>query len=85
MRDPEVDAPCTEALEEDPMWHWALGDPKVREAIELAIDKNVIVDKNVVIPRNREIGVDLARDAEEFAISKGGVVAIAKGQEISYT
>jgi glucose-1-phosphate adenylyltransferase len=50
-----------------------------------AVLKNVIVDKNVVIPRNREIGVDLARDAEEFAISKGGVVAIAKGQEISYT
>ena len=50
-----------------------------------AVLKNAIVDKNVVIPRNREIGVDLARDAEEFAISKGGVVAIAKGQEISYT
>ncbi|MGD9146910.1 MAG: peptide ABC transporter substrate-binding protein, partial [Anaerolineae bacterium] len=45
LRDPEVDAPCTEALEEDPMWHWALGDPKVREAIELGIDKNTINDK----------------------------------------
>lgn len=50
-----------------------------------AVLKNVIVDKNVIVPRNREIGVDFDRDAEEFAISKGGVVAVAKGQEISYT
>ncbi len=50
-----------------------------------AVVKNAIIDKNVIVPRNREIGVDLARDAEEFAISKGGVVAVAKGQEISYT
>jgi len=45
MRDPEVDAPCTEALMADPMPHWALGDPAVREAIELGIDKQKIVDK----------------------------------------
>jgi peptide/nickel transport system substrate-binding protein len=45
LRDPELDAPCKEALEENPSWHWALGDPKVREAIELGIDKNTINDK----------------------------------------
>ena len=45
LRDPELDAPCREYLEENPSWHWALGDPKVREAIELGIDKKTIVDK----------------------------------------
>ena len=45
LRDPEIDAPCKEYLEENPSPHWALGDPKVREAIELGIDKQTIVDK----------------------------------------
>ncbi len=49
-----------------------------------AVVKNAIVDKNVLVPRNREIGIDHDRDAEEFTISNGGVVAIGKGQEISY-
>jgi peptide/nickel transport system substrate-binding protein len=44
LRDPELDAPCVEFLRENPSWHWALGDPKVREAIELAIDKTVLTD-----------------------------------------
>jgi peptide/nickel transport system substrate-binding protein len=43
--DPEVDAPCREALEQEEMPHWALGDPKVREAIELGIDKAVLTEK----------------------------------------
>jgi peptide/nickel transport system substrate-binding protein len=43
--DPTVDAPCVDALRANPMPHWALGDPKVREAIELAIDKQLLVDK----------------------------------------
>ena len=38
--DPELDAPCADWLRENPSPHWALGDPKVREAIELGIDKN---------------------------------------------
>lgn len=50
-----------------------------------AVVRNAIIDKNVVVPRNREIGVDHERDASEFAVSKGGIVAIAKGQEISYS
>jgi peptide/nickel transport system substrate-binding protein len=43
--DPELDAPCVDWLRENPSPHWALGDPKVREAIELGIDKNTINDK----------------------------------------
>jgi glucose-1-phosphate adenylyltransferase len=50
-----------------------------------AVVRNAIVDKNIVVPRNREIGVDLGRDAEEFTVSDGGVVAIRKGTEISYS
>jgi peptide/nickel transport system substrate-binding protein len=43
--DPTLDAPCVEYLRENPSPHWALGDPKVREAIEVGIDKNAINDK----------------------------------------
>jgi peptide/nickel transport system substrate-binding protein len=43
--DPELDAPCPDWLRENPSPHWALGDPKVQEAIELGIDKNTINDK----------------------------------------
>ena len=43
--DPELDAPCPDWLRENPSPHWALGDPLVREAIELGIDKQTIVDK----------------------------------------
>ena len=49
-----------------------------------AVVHNAIVDKNVHVPRNREIGVDRERDESEFTVSPGGIVAIAKGQEISY-
>ena len=46
--------------------------------------ENAIVDKHVVIPRNRQIGVDGERDAEEFSISPSGVVAIGKGHKVKY-
>ena len=49
-----------------------------------AVVRNAILDKNVVVPRNRQIGVDPDRDAEEFTISDAGVVAIRKGTDISY-
>mgnify|MGYP001822549575 CR=1 FL=1 len=49
-----------------------------------AVVRNAILDKSVIVPRNREIGVDHDRDAEEFTISDGGVVAVRKGAEISY-
>jgi peptide/nickel transport system substrate-binding protein len=42
--DPELDAPCADWLRANPSPHWALGDPRVREAIELGIDKNSIND-----------------------------------------
>jgi peptide/nickel transport system substrate-binding protein len=42
--DPELDAPCPDWLRANPSPHWALGDPKVRAAIELGIDKNSIND-----------------------------------------
>jgi peptide/nickel transport system substrate-binding protein len=45
LRDPELDAPCVDFLRENPSWHWALGDSKVREAIELGIDKSTITEK----------------------------------------
>ena len=45
LADPELDAPCADYLRENPSPHWALGDPKVREAIELGIDKGVITEK----------------------------------------
>jgi len=44
LRDPEVDAPCKEELLENPHWHWALGDLRVRQAIQYGIDKNFIAD-----------------------------------------
>jgi peptide/nickel transport system substrate-binding protein len=42
--DPEMDAPCRDVLLDNAHAHWALGDPLVREAIELGIDKQLIVD-----------------------------------------
>ena len=46
--------------------------------------RNAILDKNLVVPRNRKIGDDAERDAEEFTVSEGGVVAVRKGTDISY-
>jgi peptide/nickel transport system substrate-binding protein len=45
LADPELDAPCVDFLRENPSPHWALGDPKVREAIEVGINKTVITEK----------------------------------------
>ena len=49
-----------------------------------AVVRNAILDKSVIVPRNRELGVDHARDAEEFTISDGGILAVRKGADISY-
>jgi len=46
--------------------------------------RNAIVDKHVVIPRNREIGTNPDRDAEEFVISPSGIIAIGKGHKVKY-
>ncbi len=49
-----------------------------------AVVRNAILDKNVFVPRNRQVGVDADRDKEEFTISDRGVIAVGKGQPISY-
>ncbi len=49
-----------------------------------AVVRNAIVDKHVVIPRSRQVGVNAERDAEEFVVSDGGVVAIGKGHKVKY-
>lgn len=46
--------------------------------------RNAIVDKHVVIPRNRQIGNDPDRDAEEFVMSPSGIIAIGKGHKVKY-
>jgi len=43
-RDPEIDALTADQIREDPHWHWALGDVRVRRAIEAGINKQEIVD-----------------------------------------
>lgn len=45
LRDPEIDAPCADRLREEGLWHWALGDLRVRQAIRYGIDKKLINDK----------------------------------------
>lgn len=47
-----------------------------------AILQNVIIDKNVVVPPGTKIGVDPEKDAGQFTISDGGVVAVPKGHVI---
>ncbi len=49
-----------------------------------AVVRNAIVDKHVVIPRGRQVGVDVKKDAEEFTVSAGGVVAVGKGHKVKY-
>ena len=44
-----------------------------------AVVRHAILDKNVVVNSGEIIGVDLERDAERFAVSAGGVVAVGKG------
>lgn len=41
--------------------------------------RKAIVEKGVKIPEGARIGFDLARDAERFHVTEGGIVVIAKG------
>ena len=47
-----------------------------------AIVRRAIVDKNVVLPPGARIGVDPDLDRAGFTVSRGGVVAIGKGQQV---
>lgn len=61
---PELDAPCLEYLQENPSPHWALGDARVREAIELGIDKQKLVDKllyGLATPGTTELNLGWAK------------------------
>jgi len=41
--------------------------------------RNCIIDKDVYVPDATEIGFDLKKDAEKFAVSEKGIVVIPKG------
>jgi peptide/nickel transport system substrate-binding protein len=45
LRNPEIDAPSADRLRKEGLWHWALGDVRVRQAINYGIDKKLLVDK----------------------------------------
>jgi glucose-1-phosphate adenylyltransferase len=47
-----------------------------------AVVRRAIVDKNVTIAPGAQVGVDLDRDRERFAVSPGGVVVVGKGQTV---
>jgi glucose-1-phosphate adenylyltransferase len=44
--------------------------------------RKTIIDKNVNIPAGFKIGVDHDMDRQEFTVSPGGIVAVAKGELI---
>jgi glucose-1-phosphate adenylyltransferase len=48
-----------------------------------AVVRRAIVDKNVLVPPGARIGVDLERDRVSFTVSRGGVVAVGKGQAVA--
>jgi glucose-1-phosphate adenylyltransferase len=45
--------------------------------------RRCIIDKNVVVPEGMEIGFDLERDRSLFNVSAEGIVAVAKGMDLS--
>lgn len=47
-----------------------------------AVVRNAILDKGVRVPPGSRIGVSIERDRRRFTVSRGGVVAIGKGQPV---
>jgi glucose-1-phosphate adenylyltransferase len=45
-----------------------------------AVVRGAVLDKNVEVPPGATIGVNPGRDAELYTVSKGGVIALGKGQ-----
>jgi glucose-1-phosphate adenylyltransferase len=48
-----------------------------------ALVRRAILDKNVRVEEGAQIGVDLERDRERFAVSAGGVVVVGKGATVT--
>ena len=49
---------------------------------EGATVRGAVLDKNVVVPAGAQIGVDAESDAEHYTVSAGGIVVLAKNQEV---
>ncbi|NEB81686.1 glucose-1-phosphate adenylyltransferase [Streptomyces sp. SID14478] len=47
-----------------------------------AVVRGAVLDKNVEVPAGATIGVNPDRDAELYTVSKGGVIALGKGQAV---
>lgn len=47
-----------------------------------AVVRGAVLDKNVEVPPGATIGVNPERDAELYTVSKGGVIALGKGQRV---
>ncbi|WP_432136757.1 MULTISPECIES: glucose-1-phosphate adenylyltransferase [unclassified Streptomyces] len=48
-----------------------------------AVVRGAVLDKNVEVPPGATIGVNPERDAALYTVSKGGVIALGKGQRVS--
>ncbi|CAL9351679.1 Glucose-1-phosphate adenylyltransferase [Streptomyces sp. enrichment culture] len=47
-----------------------------------AVVRGAVLDKNVVVPPGATIGVNPERDAQFYTVSRGGVIALGKGQRV---
>ncbi|MFJ6572498.1 glucose-1-phosphate adenylyltransferase [Streptomyces sp. NPDC091292] len=47
-----------------------------------AVVRGAVLDKNVEVPAGATIGVNPERDEELYTVSKGGVIALGKGQRV---
>ncbi|MFF2850986.1 glucose-1-phosphate adenylyltransferase [Streptomyces sp. NPDC058001] len=47
-----------------------------------AVVRGAVLDKNVEVPAGATIGVNPERDQELYTVSKGGVIALGKGQRV---